>query len=539
MDAQSIAVGRLDPRRPRVRLSGFRDEALGRLVSTGSERAFAVLYERYHAMLYRYCRSIVRHDADAQDALQATFAAAYGALRAGRRDAPLRPWLFRIAHNESITVLRQRRAGDQVPEDLAAVGAEVETRADDRERLRQLLDDLRALPERQRSALTMRELNGLSHEEIAVALSSSVAAAKQTIFEARRTLTEYAEGRAMSCDEICRMISDGDRRALRSRRVRAHVRQCASCSAFAEAIPARASDLRALAPPLPPAVAAAILARATGGAGSAGGGYGTAASGVGAKAAVTATAAKVATGVAVLSATLGAAAIVGAGRPASIRSSHVSPPARSAPARVAVESTGGAPAPSRAPAVARSPLARHGLGPNRHGAVIGGRRAETARRPSLAKIRSGASASRANGSGTTAPGTAWPGGGGSVTTAAGQSQPSANAGQGRGSQASGSQASGSQASGSQASGSSQSASAPGRSASGPAQSANGPGYSGSAPGQSGSTPGQSGSAPGLSGSAPGLSGSAPGLSGNAPGLSGSAPGQVNKASDGAGQASKA
>ncbi|MHB8658015.1 MAG: RNA polymerase sigma factor [Solirubrobacteraceae bacterium] len=46
----------------------------------GSERAFAALYERYHQPMYRYCRSMVRNDADAQDALQSTFAGALMAL---------------------------------------------------------------------------------------------------------------------------------------------------------------------------------------------------------------------------------------------------------------------------------------------------------------------------------------------------------------------------------------------------------------------------------------------------------------------------
>jgi RNA polymerase sigma factor (sigma-70 family) len=325
MDAQPLAVSGVGNRRARARLSGLKDEGLARLAGNGKEWAFTTLYERYQPLLYRYCRSIVRHEADAQDALQATFASAYGALRAGRRDAPVRPWLFRIAHNESITVLRQRRLQDEIPEDMPSVGADVEARATERERLQQLVADLRALPDRQRSALVMRELSGLSHEEIAVALNSSVAAAKQTIFEARRTLSEYEAGRAMSCDEVCRIVSDRDRRALRSRRVRAHIRHCSECAAFADAVPARTADLRALAAPLPPAVALAILSRATGGAGSAGGGGGAVASGLGTKVALSAAGTKLAAGVAVVSATLGAAAVVGADRPAPRHSVRVAP----------------------------------------------------------------------------------------------------------------------------------------------------------------------------------------------------------------------
>ena len=76
------------------------DERLARLAAAGHARAFAVVYERHHQGLYRYCRSILRNDADAQDALQSTFTAAFAALGRGQRDAPIRPWLFRIAHNE-------------------------------------------------------------------------------------------------------------------------------------------------------------------------------------------------------------------------------------------------------------------------------------------------------------------------------------------------------------------------------------------------------------------------------------------------------
>ncbi|MGO9820592.1 MAG: RNA polymerase sigma factor [Solirubrobacteraceae bacterium] len=59
---------------PRRRLSLAGDERLAHLVRHGNEEAFAALYERYHQRLYRYCRSMLHNDADAQDALQSTFA---------------------------------------------------------------------------------------------------------------------------------------------------------------------------------------------------------------------------------------------------------------------------------------------------------------------------------------------------------------------------------------------------------------------------------------------------------------------------------
>jgi RNA polymerase sigma factor (sigma-70 family) len=177
------------------------DERLAREVGSGHESAFTALFNRYHQQLYRYCRSLTGSDQDAQDALQSTFANALIALRAGRRNAPLRPWLYRIAHNESISLVRSRRPTLEVPEELEST-ADVHESVEQRERLTMLVADLQELPERQRGALVMRELGGLTHDEIAQALEVSVGAAKQTILEARRSLLEFAEGRAMGCEEV-------------------------------------------------------------------------------------------------------------------------------------------------------------------------------------------------------------------------------------------------------------------------------------------------------------------------------------------------
>ena len=222
--------------------------------------ALAAMYVRHHQALYRYCRSILHDEEDARDALQSTMAKALAALRDEERDFELRPWLFRIAHNEAISRLRQRRA----TVDLDAIGTlgadSLAQSVEDRERLALLLADLRELPERQRSALVLRELSGLSHEEIAVVLDSSARAVKQTIFEARAGLHECAEGRTMLCADVQRALSDGDGRVLRGRRVRAHVRSCRACRTFKTALAQRPADLAALAPALPASAGAALLA---------------------------------------------------------------------------------------------------------------------------------------------------------------------------------------------------------------------------------------------------------------------------------------
>jgi hypothetical protein len=92
----------------------------------------------------------------------------------------------------------------------------------------------------------------------------SANAAKQAIFEARQALVDCEQGRAMTCEEVLRSVSDSDRRRLRSRRIRAHLRDCAGCAAFDTANRQRQSDLPVLAPALAPAAAAGLLARLLG-----------------------------------------------------------------------------------------------------------------------------------------------------------------------------------------------------------------------------------------------------------------------------------
>jgi RNA polymerase sigma factor (sigma-70 family) len=235
----------------------------------GDSAAFAELYRLHHQALYRYCLSILRHEQDAQDALQNTMIKAHQALADDGRDLQMRPWLFRVAHNECISSMRRRRGTTELADDLPAA-ATTEERHAEREELRELERDLAELPERQRSALVLRELSGLSHDEIAAVLGVSPAVVKSTIFEARSALLQFRDGRDLSCTIVREALSDGDKRVLRGRRQRAHLRDCGGCRAFRDDLLARPNQLAALAPPLPAAAAAALLHQLLGGAGAAG-----------------------------------------------------------------------------------------------------------------------------------------------------------------------------------------------------------------------------------------------------------------------------
>ena len=235
------------------------DERLARWAAKGSQGAFAVIFERHHQALHRYCHSIVGNGHDAADALQSTMLKALASLPGEKRTIALKPWLYRIAHNESISLLRARR-GDSDLDAAAHVGAPgADTIAASRERLRDLTDDLQELSEQQRGALLMRELGGLAFSDVSGALQITATAAKQSVYEARCALQALEEGRAMGCDLIRRTLSDGDRRTLRTMKLRGHLRTCAGCRDFEAALRHRPAHLAALAPPLPLAAAATIL----------------------------------------------------------------------------------------------------------------------------------------------------------------------------------------------------------------------------------------------------------------------------------------
>jgi RNA polymerase sigma factor (sigma-70 family) len=242
---------------PLVPLGVLSDTALARRVADGDQRAFEQLYTRYRDQLFRYCAALVRRTEDAEDALQAAMTNAYRALDRGDGvgEMALRAWLYRIAHNECVNILRRRVPSDELTGEETAVGDGVEDQVARAADVRQLTEDLATLPPRPRSALILRELSGLSHEEIGQALGGTASVAKQLIYEARLSLEELEEGRAMACRDVRRTLSDGDKRALRGRRLNAHLRACAGCRSFRGRLDTRPRVLASVVPAALPALA--------------------------------------------------------------------------------------------------------------------------------------------------------------------------------------------------------------------------------------------------------------------------------------------
>lgn len=255
------------------------DAQLVRRAARRDERAFAAIFRRYHQEIYRFCLVLLANQEDARDALQNTMVKALQALPGEKRSIQLRPWLYQVAHNESVEIMRGRGRTAPIDPELVDPAAEIAEMAAERERLRQLLRDLADLPERQRTALVLRELSGLEFAQIGEFFGSSEAVARQAVYEARLSLRSLEAGRAMSCEEVMHRLSNADGRVSRRRDLRAHLRDCPDCRAFRDAIESRRRDFAVIAP-LPALVSAGILHAALGSAPSAAGGTAGAAGGV-------------------------------------------------------------------------------------------------------------------------------------------------------------------------------------------------------------------------------------------------------------------
>ena len=162
------------------------DERLIDLVRAGNNRAFEAIVHRYRRPLLRYCGRFLTAPR-AEDAVQHTFMNAYRAMKADERPIDLRPWLYRIAHNASLTALRSGAAEEPISEEID--GVERPDQAVERSQsLADVVAAVQALPPRQRDALILHELEGRSYEQIAAELKISGGAVRQLLSRARTTL---------------------------------------------------------------------------------------------------------------------------------------------------------------------------------------------------------------------------------------------------------------------------------------------------------------------------------------------------------------
>jgi RNA polymerase sigma factor (sigma-70 family) len=169
------------------------------------------------------------------------------ALPGEKREIALRPWLYRIAHNEAINLRRTKRETQVLDRYLLDAHPSVAERAEHREQLQWLLKDFRDLPERQRAVLVMRELSGLDFADIGAALGTSGAVVRQALYEARRNLEQMDSGRSLRCEAVARVLSHADGRITGRREIRAHLRGCPDCRRFQDRIQTRKEALAGVA----------------------------------------------------------------------------------------------------------------------------------------------------------------------------------------------------------------------------------------------------------------------------------------------------
>jgi RNA polymerase sigma factor (sigma-70 family) len=258
------------------------DDQLVALFRAGNEEAFGVIHDRYRQRLFAYTRQMLAGSRqDAEDALQDVFLRAYGALRANERPVSLRAWLYRVAHNRCIDQLRRPVPPQADVFDVSRSPLhDPLDEAQRREDLRRLVQDVRRLPEAQRSALLMREMEGLSYDELAAALETTVPAIKSLLVRARIGLVEAAEARDTACVEIRdQLLAAYDKGVRASGQARRHMRECDGCREYRTALRGVQRSFAAFAPAGPALGPLGLLAKLGLGGSSAGAGAGAAAGG--------------------------------------------------------------------------------------------------------------------------------------------------------------------------------------------------------------------------------------------------------------------
>jgi RNA polymerase sigma factor (sigma-70 family) len=264
------------PLRSRRILALAGDARLVEQVRRGNEAAFEVIFERHAPAILAFCRHMLGTREEAEDVVQHSFTAAYRDLqRGGEREIALKPWLFTIARNRCLSVLRARR---EVPTAVDALdsrspsGAGLAERVEERADLRNLLADVRELPDEQRAALLLTELGDLSHSEVARVLGCEVSRVKGLVFRARSALIASREAREAPCESIREQLANLRGGSLRRSELRLHLRECPGCRAYREKVREQRRMLAAALPVVPTlGLKSSVLAAVGIGGGSAGG----------------------------------------------------------------------------------------------------------------------------------------------------------------------------------------------------------------------------------------------------------------------------
>jgi RNA polymerase sigma-70 factor, ECF subfamily len=178
------------------------DIDLVRNAQAGNQAAFGELMKRHHERTYRLVYSVVRHEHDARDVAQEVWLTVWRQLAKFRGDAQFSTWLHPIAVRRSLDHLRKRRRWYDIFLPLDITGEDGEShyqalstpdQSDDKgkgERIAKAREALKTLPPKLRAVLALRELEGLSYEQIAAAMKIPSGTVMSRIYHARRVLAK-------------------------------------------------------------------------------------------------------------------------------------------------------------------------------------------------------------------------------------------------------------------------------------------------------------------------------------------------------------
>jgi RNA polymerase sigma-70 factor (ECF subfamily) len=219
------------------------------------EASFERLYRKHVRDVYGFAYGVFGNRPDAEDVTQTTFLNAYRAFMRGEEIENMRAWLLAIAQNVSRQRFRtSSRRPKEVELDYETAESFVEEDAPSAGEIRAAMEQLAF---NQRVVLVLREIEGLSYEEISDTMGITLSAVETLLFRARRALREQLEAadNALSCDAVERLISlqlDGKLARQDKGLLRAHLRTCPACAKLARSQRARKRVMPGLgAAPLP------------------------------------------------------------------------------------------------------------------------------------------------------------------------------------------------------------------------------------------------------------------------------------------------
>ncbi len=179
-------------------MSAPSDVLLVERAAGGDVRAFEVLVRRYQLPIIRLCVGMLGDRHAAEDAAQDVFFSVWRSLGRFRGDAQFSTWLFRVATNQCLRDIRRRPAHTaRVPEDLPATEGSPQGELEAAEGYAAVSAAVGRLSAEQRAALLLREVEGLTYDQIAEVLGVSMTAVKSRIYRARTELANDLSGRGL------------------------------------------------------------------------------------------------------------------------------------------------------------------------------------------------------------------------------------------------------------------------------------------------------------------------------------------------------